>query len=114
MTILEPFKHSLTSTMDKEKYKKDVRQAVELLIMLGVLDDNQSDDLNAAVESVIQKMRRDEVTLYGKELTKENILQELGQVNSELERLKQEQLEVNKQIALEELKLKAKDIDFNG
>jgi tRNA nucleotidyltransferase/poly(A) polymerase len=95
----------LSRPTSEAEYKREVVEAVELLVSLGLMD-TDSEDLTNSVKSVIQKLEQDETLLYGRKLNSEDILEELKQVNSEIAHLKQERLDLDTQIALEELKLK--------
>ncbi|HEY9700852.1 MAG TPA: hypothetical protein V6C58_00300 [Allocoleopsis sp.] len=91
-----------------EEYKQNVIEAVELLVTLGIME-TPSTDLKTSIEFVIDKMRQNEKILYGKELTKEDLMEQMQQINSELFQLHHEIADIDSQIILEETKIKAKN-----
>ena len=105
MSILETFANKKIEDYEsKEDYKKDVLSAVKLLLGLGIMDTDAT-DLKGSVESILQKMRKDEELLYGKPYTKESAMEELNQVNNEISELEQVLADLDRQIAIEESKI---------
>ncbi len=72
-----------------EDYKKNVIEGMKLLVTLGIMD-TPSTDLKTSVDFVIDKMRKNENILYGKELTKEDLMEQLQEVNSKIAALDDE------------------------
>ena len=84
-----------------QEYKQNVIEAVELLVTLGIMD-TDSTDLKTSVEFIVDKMRHNEKILYGKELTKEDLLEQLQQVNSKIATLDDELAHFDNEIEFEE------------
>ncbi|WP_013334235.1 hypothetical protein [Gloeothece verrucosa] len=87
----------------KEAYKQDVLKAVELLIRLGI-NESGSADLKSSIESVTQKLQEDEEQIHGKKRSKQEILEDLKQVNSEITELDLEIADLERQIAIKKAK----------
>ena len=70
MTLLSPLdlQENQSGPISPAEYKQNVRRATELLVHLGIMD-TESTDIKESVQVVLNKLKRDEVILYGKELT---------------------------------------------
>lgn len=88
MSLLNDF--ALSSELSEQEYRRKVVEVVELLVHLGATDTTdtfESADLISIGEKLRQKLRADEKILYGEEITKQEILERLSEINAEIAQL---------------------------
>lgn len=88
----------------KDEYKREVLEAVQILNSLGISDDSSS-DIEASVKSVLEKLQEDEEAIYGRKRSKQEILEELNQVNAEIADVDAEIADLEHQLAMKKAKL---------
>jgi predicted nucleic acid-binding Zn-ribbon protein len=99
--------------LSEQEYKSGVVRAVEILVSLGIMDTEKT-DLKSSVAEIIQKLEKNEEVLYGKKLNKQEVREELKQVNSEIADLELELSDINNKIAIKQLSQNAKNINLEG
>ena len=87
----------------KEAYQQDVVKAVQILMRLGNMD-NPSADLTAFLNSILEKLQEDELAIYDRR-SKQEIIADLKQVNSEIAELDREIAHLEWQIALKKAEI---------
>jgi predicted nucleic acid-binding Zn-ribbon protein len=105
-------KKAQSNPLSKEAYKRGVSRAVELLVSLGIMDTKKT-DLKSSVKEVIQKLEKNEEVLYGKKLNKQEIREELKQVNSEIADLELQLSDIKQKIQINKLSENAKNINLD-
>jgi hypothetical protein len=88
----------------REAYQQDVVKAVQVLMRLGIMD-NPSADLTASLDSILEKLQEDELAIYGRKRSKQEIIADLKQVNSEIAELDREIADLEWQIALKKAEI---------
>nr|QNL31528.1 MAG: hypothetical protein [Bacteriophage sp.] len=88
----------------REAYQQDVVKAVQVLMRLGIMD-NPSADLTASLDSILEKLQEDELAIYGRKRSKQEIIADLKQVNSEIVELDREIADLEWQIALKKAEI---------
>ncbi|MCA2940032.1 MAG: hypothetical protein IM319_13070 [Microcystis sp. M113S1] len=88
----------------REAYQQDVVKAVQVLMRLGIMD-NPSADLTGSLDSILEKLQQDELAIYGRKRSKQEIIADLKQVNSEIVELDREIADLEWQIALKKAEI---------
>ncbi|WP_430014343.1 hypothetical protein ACQY1Y_08175 [Microcystis ichthyoblabe FBCC-A1114] len=70
----------------REAYQQDVVKAVQVLMRLGIMD-SPSADLTASLDSILEKLQEDELAIYGRKRSKQEIIADLKQVNKYLSKI---------------------------
>lgn len=94
--------------LSAKDYKSGVIRAAESLVSLGIMDSKQT-NLKGSVNEVVQKLEKNEEILYGKRLNKQEVREELKQVNSEIADLELELSYIRKKIEIKKLSEDAKN-----
>jgi predicted nucleic acid-binding Zn-ribbon protein len=87
----------------REAYEQDVVKAVQILMRLGNMD-NPSADLTAFLNSILEKLKEDELAVYNKR-SKQQIIADLKQVNSEIVKLEREIADLEWEIAIKKAEI---------
>ena len=82
-----------------QSYTGALRRAVQLLVNLGIMDSPHK-DLQKSVEDVTDRIKRNEISLYGKPLKKEDVKRELKEAYAELAELEIEKQEVDRKLSV--------------
>jgi hypothetical protein len=93
----------------REAYKQDVLKAVQVLVRLGIMDAPPT-DLTGSIDSILEKLQEDELAIYGRKRSKQEIIEDLKQVNSEIAELDQEIDDLEWQIALKKARIAVNDV----
>lgn len=88
----------------REAYQQDVVKVVQVLMRLGIMD-SPSADLTASLDSILEKLQEDELAIYGRKRSKQEIIADLKQVNSEIVELDREIAGLEWQIALKKAEI---------
>ncbi|NCR91925.1 MAG: hypothetical protein GPJ05_23770 [Microcystis aeruginosa G13-10] len=56
----------------REAYQQDVVKAVQVLMRLGIMD-SPSADLTGSLDSILDKLQEDELAIYGRKRSKQEI-----------------------------------------
>lgn len=99
--------------LSEKDYKSGVVRAVELLVSLGIMDTKKT-DLKGSVNEVVQKLEKNEEILHGKKLNKQEVREELKQVNCEIADLELELSDIKKRIEIKKLSETAKNINLES
>lgn len=94
----------------REAYEQDVVKAVQVLMRLGNMD-NPSADLTAFLNSILEKLQEDELAICGRR-SKQEIIADLKQVNSEIVKLEQEIADLEWEIAIKKAEISAWKQEF--
>lgn len=78
-------------------YKAKVVEATKLLVDLGI-QDAEWDNITDGVNLFAEKLRQREISVYGKEKTKEEITEEIEEINQEIANLDRQIAEVDQAI----------------
>lgn len=98
--------------LSEKDYKSAVIRAVESLTSLGIMDTKKT-DLKSSVNEVIQNLEKNEEILYGKKLKKQEVREELKQVNSEITDLELKLSDIKTKIEIKKLSENAKNINLD-
>ena len=87
----------------REAYQQDVVKAVQVLMRLGIMD-SPSADLTGSLDSILEKLQEDELAICGRR-SKQQIIADLKQVNSEIVDLDREIADLEWQIAIKKAEI---------
>jgi len=87
----------------REAYQQDVVEAVQILMRLGNMD-NPSADLTSFLDSILEKLKEDELAVYNRR-SKQQIIADLKQVNSKIVELEREIADLEWQIAIKKAEI---------
>jgi uncharacterized protein (DUF3084 family) len=112
--LLDLAKPQKTGSKEPYSYKERVIKGAESLIQLGIRPDSKS-SLLESVEEFLAQRREKEIELYGHVRTKEEILEEIKEVDDRLNELREQDPELydrnpSKQQILEEIQMTNQEI----
>jgi hypothetical protein len=87
----------------REAYEQDVVKAVQVLMRLGNID-NPSANLTAFLDSILEKLQKDELTIYDRR-DKQEIIADLKRVNSKIVELEREIVDLEWEIAIKKAEI---------
>jgi nucleoside-triphosphatase THEP1 len=87
----------------REAYEQDVVKAVQILMRLGNMD-NPSADLTPFLDSILKKLQEDKLAVYNRR-SKQQIIADLKQVNSEIVKLEREIADLEWEIAIKKAEI---------
>lgn len=79
-------------------YKENVLKTVDILLKLGIKLDDPS-DLKTSVESILQTLQDKEIELYGRKISKQEIIEEIKLFEQKIAELEREKAEIEQRIA---------------